>query len=72
MNEEIPFSERSNIEYVTSFVLNFNSLREKDVIGTVWHPLWLLQLPHMKLVKEVVRIAKLNPVATLQNKYTNS
>ena len=71
MTEEIPYSEHSNIEYATSFVLNFNSLREEDVLGTIWHPLWKLQLSNIKLVKEIVRIADLNPIANLQNKYTD-
>jgi hypothetical protein len=68
-DDDVPHTEHSSFEFAVAFVNSFNSLREKDVQGTVWHPLWKIQLPKERLVKEIVRIAKLNPKATLANKY---
>ena len=59
------------LDYATSFVMNFYTLSEDVVRGTIWHPLWkYTKLSPVDLARKLYEVAQKNPQATLYTKYT--
>ena len=59
------------LDYATSFVMNFYGLPEHIVKGTIWHPVWkYTKLSPVDLAKRLYEVAQKNPKATLFSKYT--